>query len=130
MIDIGRLESLAGKSMTVAGRQFKCEIAPFWNHCDFDSIWFINVRNNSVCLTHMNENLNSVSYQRKCNPKTVSGCMKTTIFALDSAQVPTVCEINVTAPMKARTKQTSTVEQEIIASQKFIFVSSLAIGIF
>jgi hypothetical protein len=56
--------------------------------------------------------------------------MKTTIFALDSAQVPTVCEINVTAPMKARTKQTSTVEQEIIASQKFIFVSSLAIGIF
>jgi hypothetical protein len=41
--------------------------------------------------------------------------MKTTIFALDSAQVPTVCEINVTAPMKARTKQTSTVEQEIQA---------------
>jgi hypothetical protein len=50
LIDIGRLESLAGKSMTVADRKFKCETAPFWNHCDFDSIWLTNARNNSVCL--------------------------------------------------------------------------------
>jgi hypothetical protein len=68
LLDTGNFESMAGSYMTVEGKKLKCETAPFWDHCDFDSVWLINIQRKSVCLTVLKEGLNSASYQRKCKP--------------------------------------------------------------
>lgn len=68
LLEMGTFESLAGGDMTVDGKKLKCETAPAWDHCDFDSVWLINIQNMSMCLTVLKEGLNSPSYQHKCKP--------------------------------------------------------------
>jgi hypothetical protein len=62
----GKLRDLARTVATIDGLPVHCDEPQTWEQCDFDSIWFIRVRNIGVCLSRRTENLNTVSYQEKC----------------------------------------------------------------
>lgn len=66
ILRIGNLKPLVGDEIIVDKHKFKCEVAPLWHHCDFDSIWVINVRENGACLTVMKEGLDDRIYAKRC----------------------------------------------------------------
>lgn len=66
LVDQGKLRELAGTVATIDGLPLRCDAPHHWEQCDFDTIWFIRVRNNGVCLSRRAENLNTVRYQEKC----------------------------------------------------------------
>lgn len=66
LVNQGKLKDLAGRIVTIDGAPQRCDVPQPWTQCDFDSIWFIRIRNEGVCLTRHAENLDTASYQEKC----------------------------------------------------------------
>ncbi len=66
LVGQGKLQDLAGMSVTIDGASVRCDTPQPWEQCDFDTIWFIRVRNTGVCLSRRAENLNTAIYQEKC----------------------------------------------------------------
>lgn len=56
-----------GKTVDANGKTYQCQNVPTrWSGCDYDSIWVLNVQGKNICYTHMHENLNNPSYQKRC----------------------------------------------------------------